>query len=668
MGQLHRSPGHRDSRTGTVARLAIVGGGPRAAMLLERLAANHAASGAGELRIDVVDPFPAGAGRIWRNEQSSLLKLNSMARDVSMFTDESVSCQGPAVPGPSLWEWVCQVRAGDHPRYAELLLNPGNGVRTEFLALEADGFPTRKLHSHYLEWFLQRTVAGLGPGIQVLFHRDTVLDLQPGSAEARHRLVLESGLVLQAGQVVLALGHTDAQPRAASVRFSDFAKNHPKHLRYVPPAYTNDVDLSAVVPGSDVLVSGMGLAFIDLAVLLMQERGGSFKTRPNGSLRYIPCGAEPRLHVGSRRGVPYLSKIRGPLRGLPADGMHFLTRSAVELLRRKHGSLDFRAHLWPLIAKESAYSYYRELLTAHPQRCSMEWKDFSPRFAALEWYSAEREALVAVAVPQPADRLDFETLDHPLAARNFSNPEQIHQAVRERIQRDLHLRDGGENSETLGLFTGLLGCYMQLGQLVSLDEINESSRAEISGWWHGFFSYVDSGPPASRLRELLALEEAGLVRFLGPRTTFDIDAESGSFMARGAITGHEVRADTLIEARLPAPTLSNTSNPLLRALFERGVISQESTGTGKLLVDRDARAVDQHSVPHPWLFAVGAGVSGWGTGAFSRPNSNAAPFRDTDALARVLLAGVAEPPRAEPRIMSDTSFAAYLDSIHRYVG
>lgn len=153
---------------------------------------------------------------------------------------------------------------------------------------------------------------------------------------------------------------------------------------------------------------------------------GSFKDRPDGSLQYVSCGSEPRLHVGSRRGVPYLSKIRGSLRGLPGDGMHYLTRPAVDLLRLQHGSLDFRAHLWPLIAKESAHSYYRELFTAYPQRTALPWDEFSSRFESLDWYSAEREALLLLAVPESRDRLDFETLDNPLASRDFNGPEQIH--------------------------------------------------------------------------------------------------------------------------------------------------------------------------------------------------------------------------------------------------
>ena len=81
--------------------LVFVGGGPRTVGILERLAAS-ADQLLGPARVDVhiVDPFPAGGGRIWRSEQSALLWMNSMARDVTIFTDSSVTCEGPIVPGP----------------------------------------------------------------------------------------------------------------------------------------------------------------------------------------------------------------------------------------------------------------------------------------------------------------------------------------------------------------------------------------------------------------------------------------------------------------------------------------------------------------------------------------------------------------------------------------
>jgi hypothetical protein len=46
--------------------------------------------------------------------------------------------------------------------------------------------------------------------------------------------------------------------------------------------------------------------------------------------------------------------------------------------------------------------------------------------------------------------------------------------------------------------------------------------------------------------------------------------------------------------------------------------------------------------PNAKLFAVGPNTSGWGAGAFARPGTNAAPFRENDALARRILGVLAE--------------------------
>ncbi|NEE15286.1 adenylate cyclase, partial [Streptomyces sp. SID7499] len=63
-------------------------------------------------------------------------------------------------------------------------------------------------------------------------------------------------------------------------------------------------DLDALRPGEPVIVRGIGLAFIDLMVLLTEGRGGRHEDGV-----YLPSGREPVLYVGSRRGVPYHAKI-----------------------------------------------------------------------------------------------------------------------------------------------------------------------------------------------------------------------------------------------------------------------------------------------------------------------------------------------------------------------
>jgi uncharacterized NAD(P)/FAD-binding protein YdhS len=619
--------------------MVFVGGGPRTAGLLERLAANLEAGQEGPLDIHVVEPHQPGSGRIWRLAQDPGLLLNSTAADVTMFTDSSVLCEGPPDPGPSLIEWAKGVLDGSVADAPEM---PPH-LQEQLRSLQPGTFPTRQLHSRYLEWFFRRAVRRLQPKATVTVHQDTAVDVERN--ETGFRLRLAGGKVLQADVLVLAIGHTDAQPGGTSVAWSDFAARH--GAIHLPPSYTADVDYAAVPAGQDVLVSGMGLAFVDLLVILMEGRGGRF-VESGGDLRYLPSGREPRLWAGSRRGVPYHSKVSATLRGLPHTTPRFLTPAAVAALLHTHGELDFKTHLWPLIAKDLGYAYYQELFAARPEAMDASWQDFSTRFEDVPWYSAERERLVADAVPDPLLHLDLERLDQPLAGMGFSDSTAVQQAVTNHIEQDLLLRTGPDHSETLALFLGLLGTYMELGRLVLPEQLNARSQRIVQGWWHGFFSFVDSGPPPERLRQMLALQRAGLLSFLGPGLNVDLDEQTGCFTAWSAQGGTVVRSRVLIEARLPAPALVGTANPLLHQLHSSGLGQEQLLltadglqSTGRLLVDGGNALLDPMGEQVPGLFAVGPGTSGWASGAFARPGTNAAPFRENDALARRLLVSAA---------------------------
>ena len=97
--------------------VVIVGAGPRAAGLVERIAANapELYGDAAPFTIHLVDPYPPGGGRVWRPDQSPLLWMNSMAEDITMFTDETVERDGPVRPGPSLPSGPTAYAAGRCP-------------------------------------------------------------------------------------------------------------------------------------------------------------------------------------------------------------------------------------------------------------------------------------------------------------------------------------------------------------------------------------------------------------------------------------------------------------------------------------------------------------------------------------------------------------------------
>ncbi|MFJ7191175.1 FAD/NAD(P)-binding protein [Streptomyces bacillaris] len=593
--------------------LVVIGGGPRGTGVIERIAANaRELYGDSPLDIHLVDPHPAGGGRIWRPDQSPLLWMNSMAEDVTMFTDDTVELAGPVVDGPALHAWAEDVRAGRVTPDAE------PAVLAEIHGLTGQTFPSRRLQSAYLRWTYRRALAALPPTVTVHEHRTTALAVT-GPRGGRQRVRLKDRTEpLLADLVVLTVGHLDAEPDPEQAELSDFAARH--GLIHLPPDFTADTDLSALPAGEPVIVRGFGLAFVDLMVLLTEGRGGRHE---NGV--YVPSGQEPVLYVGSRRGVPYHSKIGYTWTGERPPLPRYLTPEWADGLLGRPGPLDFRRDVWPLVAKELGHAHYHRLFTAHPERTALEFEVFEAKYAAADPGSPELDGLVAAAVPDPADRLDLEALDRPLDGVTYESPEALQDGLRAYITADLTRRHDPDHSTDLAVFVGLLSAYAQLVRL-----------GDIGGWWHGFFSYLASGPPGPRLEQLLALSRAGIVRFLGASVTVTADEERGLFRASSpTVPGAHTEARALVEARLPDPSLRHTASPLLRALYEGGAAV---TDTGLLAVDpADSRVLDRDGTPHPRRFALGPFTTARNSGAFTRPRTGGPAFRQNDDAARAAL-------------------------------
>ncbi len=615
--------------------LAVVGAGPRGVGVLERLGANSGLLRDRRLEVHLIDPFPPGPGRVWRYDQSPLLRMNSMPEDVTMFTDDSVKMAGPVRPGPTLLEWARKVRGG------ALDAEVPPDVVAELTALDAFDFPTRRLQSAYLTWVYRRILDDLPEGIDVVEHAARAVGVDG------HTVSLSDGTTVAADAVVFTVGHLDAEPDDRERELVTFAARH--GLAYYPAGYTADVDYSGIAPGETVLVRGFGLAFVDLMLLLTEGRGGRFEDLPCGGLRYHPSGAEPVLHVGSRRGVPYHAKIGYRLRGKALRLPRFFDAYAMDGLAGE--SLDFRADVWPLIAKELAWGYYSELFTGHPDRVRMDFVVFADAFADLPWDSPGMRDLVTRAVPAEADRLDLDRLDRPMAGREFGSAEEFGKELREYVEADLARRADQEFSADLGAFMALLSVYSQLPILVQKGRLDASSQvSDMDGWFHGFFSYYASGPPPRRLEELLALHQAGVVSFAG--ADMQVTANGEAFVASSASYPGTISARTLVEARLPGPSVTRAADGLLRQLRDTGELAEETVAdpvTGALLPSgrihtrvSDSRLLDGTGQPHPHRFAVGPHTSARSAAAFTRPRTNASSFRQNDAVAREILALVSE--------------------------
>jgi uncharacterized NAD(P)/FAD-binding protein YdhS len=598
------------------ATVVFVGGGPRTLGLLERFAAS-----APELldrhpvQIHVVDPYPAGGGRIWRRDQSRLLWMNSMTSDTTVFTDDSVECEGPIVPGPDLASWVV-----------------GEGaVLLEKAGLQAPGpmdFPPRLVAAEYLDWAWERVVHGLSPTVTT--HQERAVELT-----GDHRVILESGLEIRADVVVLAVGYLDRLPTASEAAWAAQAAG--AGLTYIPPGYTADVDLDDLAAGDPVIVRGFGQAFIDLMVLVSEGRGGWYD-EADGLLTYRPSGHEPTLYVGSRRGVPYHSKLGYTVAGTKPVPTRYLTWEALG-----EGVLDFDRQVRPLIDKELTFSHYQRLFAAHPERTRRSWEDFAKILD--RWSPEEFAAAVEDSVPDPADRFVRAELERPLADRFFAERDSYEHFLAGWITTDLRRRSDPSYSPDLAVFNTMLSVHSMLTQAIRDGRLSSADRLRhVETEWHGFFSFVASGPPPRRLKELLALHRAGIVRFAGP--DLDVAIDNDQFVARSPGVAGELHATAFVEARLPRPDASATADPLIRELLHNGTLTSDeafaddgtSLGGGQLKADPLSRAIGADGSVHRTVFLLGPSVAGSaGAQGFSRPHFNGPAFRQNDVVARQIL-------------------------------
>lgn len=629
--------------------IAVVGVGPRGVVMLERICANLELIAPGRrVEVHLVDPYPPGGGRVWNEAQDRNLLMNTVAGDVTVFTDPTVRCDGPLRPGPTQYQWARMVATGQ-------IDGVGERTRAEAGRMRAWSYATRAFQGGYLGWALRHVIDTAADGVRVTFHRTraVALDDRPGG---RQTLRLENGTALEVDAVVMSQGHFDVAPTKAQRDLLDFAGRH--GLTYVPPASPSEVDLDAIEPGAPVIMRGLGLNFFDYMVLLTVGRGGRFRRGRDDRLEYLASGAEPLLYAGSGRGVPYTARAEIQLEVVPRYQATFLTPEVIERLRHKAGTggTDFLADLWPIVAKEAGWVYYRHLLehgdTADPRALAR----LLAEYPALEWESEGMRQLIADLVPDQDLRWDWSKVDRPAAGVEFADRDDYQRWIRARLDHDyLHSKLGPAGSATKATAAMMRDLRDEIRQVISHRGLSgRSYLRDIERWFSGLNNFVASGPPASRVEELAALVEAGVVRFVGPGMRVEADEGSGRFLVSSpALPDPALPARAFVEAHLPLTDLRRVTDPLLRYLLDRGRCRPhtipnpdgEPSETGGLdVTEGTQQVIDAHGVPHRGRFSYGPPVESvqWVTAIGARPHVNSRTLLQGDKIARTALATAAQ--------------------------
>ncbi|MEU8431850.1 FAD/NAD(P)-binding protein [Streptomyces sp. NPDC029216] len=574
---------------GTAAvRIALVGAGPRALSVLERICALCAEHGV-RADVEVVDPGTPGTG-LHRPQPDHLL-LNTIAAQVTGFADPAMLGRPDAGPGgPTLFSWARERglgRTGSGWSYG----GRGRPVRP------ADYLPRRVL-GEYLAWCWREIADRAGPGVRITHHRAEVTDVvRTGGGE---RLLLSDGRSVEADSVVLALGHGlpgDARPEPADRRI---------RVPYPLP------DAVAPVPdGARVAVLGTGLAAMDVIAALTVGRGGRLTGGPDGRPRYLPSGREPRITWVSRSGLPYRSRPEFHPDRVAPPARHF-TPAAVRALRTAAGDgrIDFERELLPLLRAElddrlgpgSAHTGAGLLAERVPEEALTDAVQYAKWFLHSVQEDLE-QALIGVE-------------DSPLKAAL-----EVLRDHRETIRLAVDA-PGLTPESTRWFFTRFTG---ELNRLVT-------------------------GPHAERTAEVLAIAEAGvLTPGPGPAPALVQRDLGWDVVSTGLAEEASVRVDWLVGAHLPA--LAGAELPaaeeggrerdLLGRLLGRGRLRRLTAAGAPLGIEVDAalRVRDAAGLVSPTLSAFGPLTEGstFYNHYVPSPGSPSRALREADLLAARLL-------------------------------
>lgn len=647
-------------------QIGIVGAGPRGLSVVERLCAVAGQWVGGQrITVHVIDPHVADGSSVWRTDQSRELLMNTVSSQVTMFADDSVDCTGPVVPGPSLYEW-----AGLVARLAALDPVPA-WVREEARRLGPDSYPSRAFYGHYLQWVL-RHLRRFAPGnVDIELHPLAATALSEAE-DGRQLITLSDGTRLGGvDAVVLTQGHLSAVTTESETALAEFAERH--RLDYVAPVNPANVDLDFIAPDQLVALRGMGLNFFDYMALLTVDRGGAFERGHDDRLGYLPSGKEPRMIIGSRRGVPYHARgenQKGPFgRHVPI----FLTPQVIAAMRgraERGDPVDFRTDVWPLIDREVRSVYYRTLIAQrvgdseaawflHGFRAVCQRETVAPnRFDPFDSMESDAQtALLEWFGIGAGDRWDWHAVAEPYGERTFASAAEYQRWLLDYLENDVReARNGNVCSPLKAALDTMRDLRNEIRLIVDHGGLSgDSYHDDLQGWYTPFNAFVSIGPPTRRIEELIALIESGLVRVLGPGMMVAQPVDGRGFLISSSyVPGPAIPVTALIEARLPEPDIRRTTDPLVAGLLASGECvvhkipirggGHYQTG-GLAVARRPYNLLGTSRRPHPRRFAFGVPTETvhWVTAAGIRPGVNSVILADADAVALATIAAATCP-------------------------
>lgn len=614
-------------------KVGIIGAGPRGILMVSQLfnQFKNRSDQSEPLSITLFDPYGIG-GRVWRTDQWEGLIMNTPADQITLFTDESVNMTGRVFDGPCLFEWAPSNEAHQYLT--------AHGFSAQIIAAAAKlgsrDYAPRVLYGAYIQWFYDELLKLQPLEAHTSLIREQVTGLNPnpnGTATLTAR-----GSEYTFDKVVMALGQQDNYLNEDEQKLAQYAQDN--RLRYLAPTHPGDADLSAIPAGEDVIIRGLGLSFTDYVSELTLGRGGHFMHNDDGSLSYQPSGQEPRIIAGSRRGIPYYPKaISEKGYGEQVEPV-FLTPENMDK-ESVDGKLPYSKFI-ELLKLDLELTYYRLMIEQrYPSKNANEFKQ---QFIK----ATDRQALIDQYHFNEEDLFDWDYIVNP-----FKDVKAVNTVAYQTIM--INWLDSVTADAQQGSKTGPLGSTLELLRdfRSPLRKFVADQRLSNADFVNDFLTEFESnnnflsiGAPALRSEQLSALIRSGIVIILAPG--MEVKGDNGWFVtASPHRNADKFKSSTLLEARVPAPNLDRTANPLLEDLVQNANARTRLLQVGDKKVPVGAVDVDPQTdqlynragIVQDAIFIWGVPLEGrrYITSASPRPGVNDSTLQTADKIAAEML-------------------------------
>lgn len=607
------------------ASIAIVGLGPRGLNILERLSALlNAGYATPTLTLHLIDPAIPGQG-VHEWSQPQHLLVNTVAGQITMYSDDTVEGAGPVAPGPSFLDWV---RARGYRCVDGKYI-----VSSAGLEIGENDYLPRSLLGEYLTAVYDRLIASFPANVTLHNHRREVKQMTRLD-NGKLALRLDGDYLISADFCCLALGHCkgrqDEFDRMLEA-MTNQGESKNSRLRFFRNPYPIAA-LSRISPADRVAICGAGLSATDVVSALTSGMGGRFEADAPGHVRYLSCGREPAMHMFSRQGVPFGGRAVNQ-KGVGGQyKARFFTRDAIDAARHRarlhsgSSQLDFDRDVWPVLKLEMAYVH----------ECTQDKQWLDPRDYR----------------PAPASLQAIDTLVAPLDGIRFATYADYQQFVQAYLRQDIaDALEGNVENPRKAAADVIRDVRDNIRYAVDHCGLTPESHRRFLSHWCAVMNRIAVGPPKERNMELLALCEAGLLEFgMGPNPAIGYDgaAHRYTLSSTAFAQAHAAAFDVFVRAKIDVFEPEQSTSALIEDLLASGLAAPFRNGAFKpsgLAVSPAANLIDATGCVVDNVWALGNIAEGptFYTYVLPRPQVNSRAIQDAGKVALAMLDKIGTP-------------------------